>query len=152
MHNFLLLTVSLGLLGWSSAAYAEPKCGKIEDDIVEDVFRAAERVDHYYDVVGELENICEKVEAVRKWEKAQPRGSLDKAYKNKRNDIIEEMESDMASVTNLITAYRAWLYYDASGAVNEAKRIAKIRKTKRDTQFYLKNLEGSAQYLEKQTF
>lgn len=150
MRRFLLLIV-LFSFGWSSKAYAEPRCGDVEEDFVEDVFHAANRVDSYFDVEDDLEDICKRAEAVRKWERAQPKGSLKKAYKNKRDDILKDIEYDMQGVTSSLTALRGWMNYDAVGTIEKAKRVARIRKAKRDTHYYIKNMRGLVRYLEEPT-
>lgn len=143
---FLLFLLMLML---PVTAQAEPRCGDIEEDIVEDVFRAADRVDHYYDVEDKLEAICIISETLRKWEKSQPRGSLGKAYKAKRNDLIKGMEDDFQGVTGSLTSLRAWIHYDANGSVNEAKRIVRIRNSKKDSKFYLSSLEAQVRFIKK---
>ncbi len=138
--RFLYFVAMMIICFAPAQAYAEPKCGDVEEDYVEDTFRAMERIDHYYDIEDELEAICEGAEALDDWERDQPRGTLDKAYKKKRKKLIKDMEQEFQSLTDSLTALRAWIYYDAKGAINEAKRIARLRNSKRNVEESVENL------------
>tara|TARA_R110001592_G_scaffold144484_6_gene367671 strand:+ start:2154 stop:2615 length:462 start_codon:yes stop_codon:yes gene_type:complete len=142
MTRFLPLMVLILLVcAVPSLAYAGVRCGDIEDDAADDALDAADRVDFYFDVEGDLENICAAAEAFRKWERDQPREFKDRAYKEKRDKIIASMEEDMRNVSASLTIYRAWLHNNVHGSIQEAKRLAWIRNAKNDTRFYIERLE-----------
>lgn len=136
--SFLLLVL---FVTFPFSAYAEPKCGEVEEDYVEDTFRAMERIDHYFDIEDELEAICEGAETLDDWERDQPRGTLDKVYKKKRKELIKDMEQEFQGLTDSLTALRAWIYYDPKGTINEAKRIGRLRSSKRDVEESIANLQ-----------
>ena len=140
---FLLVT-----LLFAGPAFAEPKCGEVEEDIVEDLFDAIDRIDNYYDIEDEAERLCAVAEAHYDWERDQPKKTLDRDYRDKRDGIIKDIEEDMKILTGHLMELRGWIYYDAVGGVAEAKRIAHIRSTKREINYYMINLDGIVTYLD----
>lgn len=149
MRKFFLLFFLTACCAFSTPAYAEPRCGKVEEDVVEDLFRAIDRIDHYYDLEDEMEKICAIIEAHKDWERDQSKKKVNREYRDKRDSIIEDIESEMRSLTGYLTELRGWIYYDAVGGVAEAKRIAHIRRTKKDINFYMISLDGIVSYLNK---
>lgn len=141
---FLLFTVL-----FAGPVFAEPQCGRVEEDIVEDLFDAIDRIDNYYDIEEEAEGLCAIAEGHYEWERDQPSNTLDRDYREKRDGIIKDIEQDMQSLTGYLMELRGWIYYDAVGGVAEAKRIAHIRSTKKDINFHMINLDGIVTYLDK---
>ena len=140
---FLLVT-----LLFAGPVFAEPKCGEVEEDIVEDLFDAIDRIDNYYDIEDEAERLCAVAEAHYDWERDQPKKTLNRDYRDKRDGIIKDIEEDMKILTGHLMELRGWIYYDAVGGVAEAKRIAHIRSTKREINYYMINLDGIVTYLD----
>lgn len=146
LRNFLIFLFSFFFVFPVKAG--EPDCGFVEENIVEDVYDAAKRVDYFIDVTGDIETACSVSVFLEDWESEQPKNQRhDRKYKDSRNKVVGHLERAFENLRAPLLLYYGYVYGDLNGEIR-AVRIARIRAAKKKIVAARKGLQQSAKSIE----
>ncbi len=114
---------------FSLAVHAsEPNdCGYIRESLVEDVYQAAERVEYYNDVTGDIEHVCDISQEFLVWDKARIKEKrLSRAERKHRDHLIDVVEQEFQALRGRLISLYGYLYAERNGE-SRAVRAARIR-------------------------
>lgn len=125
---------------WPAVVLAgAPPCGMLDrEDVVDDVYLEARAIGHVKNIRAFVDILCSSVGEWDEWKKSpERRKSLrkNKEYKARESDLIQRILKDLNSTRHYIILYKAWKRKDVSGAIDEARRHAYLKKS-------YKNIDG----------
>jgi hypothetical protein len=102
-------------------AHADPRCGDVENDIVDDIWDIADDIRFYRDYRSPIRDVCEGMEAL---EDFQRKNTLTKEENDALDDraeaLVEKVETQLQDMHGDLRAIKIWL---RAGTDNDRERI-----------------------------
>lgn len=105
----------------------EPDCGYADNGVLEDVYRAAERVDYYNDAVSDIDYACSISEDLKLWDRELDDAvSRSREYKRARKQVISDFDDALRRLYGPLLSFYGYIYGERNNE-SRAVRAARIR-------------------------
>ncbi len=129
-----------------SAAQAQPRCGGVDNGIVDDAWDMADDLSFYRDYRSAIESTCDAMEALEDFER-------DNKLSKAQNDVLEDraellaetVEEQLADMEGALKAIKVWLRADADSKRQRLSKIVNIGEARDRAQRIAESLGRSRQ-------
>lgn len=132
------------MLAMPSLAYAEPRCGDVDNGVVDDTWDVADNIRFYRDYRSPIRSVCEAMEALEDYQKKNTLTKAENDVLDDRAELLEEnVERQLQDMHDDLKAIELWLRADADSDRQRMRRLVNIKDARHRVQQMSGNLDGS---------
>lgn len=128
------------------AAHAQPRCGDVDNGLVDDVYDIAKDIRFYRDYREPIKGVCDAMEALEDFQDSKALSKKDQDVLDDRADaLVETVEQQLEDLHGDLKAVELWVRSDADNDRARLRRIVRIRDARERIQTGIANLNTSQQ-------
>lgn len=125
--SFVVVCFILSLFSFSAFA-GTPRCGEIKRHDIDGAFDAAWRVRASYNILSDLEGVCDVLHRLSVWEKDQSVILLsDQSYLHSKQNLLLGIRVGIMDLEQPLIRLRIWLKAAPESRAEELRRLSSIR-------------------------